>query len=35
LAPELGISLAIHCFASGAKMASHFETFPKDKINFV
>ena len=27
-----GFSLAIHCFAPGAKMASCFETFQEDKI---
>ena len=26
------MSLAIHCFATGAKMASRFETFSKDEI---
>ena len=28
----LEISLAIHCFATGAKMASLFETFSEDEI---
>ena len=30
--PQLGVSLAIHCFATGAKMASHFETFSEDEM---
>ena len=30
--PWLGISLAVHCFATGAKMVSGFETFLEDKI---
>ena len=28
-----GISLAIHRFATGAKMASRFKTFSKDETN--
>ena len=30
--PELSVSLAIHRFATGAKMVSCFETFSKDEI---
>ena len=32
LAPQLGRSLAIHCFATGAKMASRFEACSEDEI---
>ena len=32
LAPVLGISLAIHCFATRAKLTSRFKTFSKDGI---
>ena len=32
LAPVTRISLAIHCFATGAKMASRFKTFSVDEI---
>ena len=29
---DCGISLAIHCFATEAKMASRFKTFSEDEI---
>ena len=29
---NLEYAIAIHCFATGAKMASRFETFSKDEI---
>ena len=29
------LKVPIHCFATGAKMASRFETFSKDEICFI